>query len=90
MQELSDEQVKADIMYRLFRKDCWGAKYLPVNTIVHWIGKHVKRNGKRVEKMIRELVKEGYLLVHKKGGTISLNSTRSHEISEYIEKNSPK
>ncbi len=84
---LSDEQIKADIMYRLSRKDCWGARYLPTDTIVHWMGKHIKRNGKRVEGMIKELVKEGYLFVHKKGGTISLNPSRSREIAEYIQKN---
>lgn len=86
---LSDEQIKADIMNKLLRKDCWGAKYLPVDTLVHWIGKQVKRNGKRVEKLIRELVKEGYLFIHKKGGTVSLNPSRSREISEYIERNPP-
>jgi len=85
--ELSDEEIKADIMYKLFRKDCWGAKYLPFDAMVHWIGKQVKRNGKRVEKMMKELIKEGYLFVHKKGDTISLNSSRSKEIAEYIQKN---
>jgi DNA-binding transcriptional regulator YhcF (GntR family) len=85
--ELSDEQIKADIMNRLLRKDCWGAKYLPVDTLVNWMGKQVKRNGRRVEKMIKELVREGYLFIHKKGGTISLNSSRSREIAEYIQNN---
>lgn len=86
-EELSDEEMRAEIMSRLLRKDCWGAKYLPADTIIHWLGKNVKRNGKRVEKTIKELVKEGYLFIHKKGGTISLNPSRSREIVEYVRKN---
>jgi hypothetical protein len=85
-EELSDEQIRADIMSTLLRKNCWGAKYLPVDTIINWLGKHVKRDGKRVEKIIKEMTKEGYLFVHKKGGTISLNPSRSREIAEYIQK----
>ncbi|MEM1569249.1 MAG: hypothetical protein QXG56_00810 [Candidatus Bathyarchaeia archaeon] len=27
---ISDAEIKADIMNRLLRKHCWGAKYLPV------------------------------------------------------------
>lgn len=88
--EMTDEQLRAAIMEFLRQKGRWGAHYFPVDTLVHWIGKRVKRNGKRVEKMIKELVKEGYLFVHKKGGTVSLNPARSREISEYIGKNPPK
>lgn len=69
----SDEEIKADAMNRLMRKGCWGARYLPVDSLVHWLSKKVKRNGKRIRRLIKELVKEGYLLVHKGGKTISLN-----------------
>jgi len=58
--------------------------------MVNWLGKKVKRNGRRVERMIKELVRDGYLFVHKKGGTVSLNPSRGQEISEYVEKNPPK
>jgi len=82
----SDEEIKADIMNRLMRKGCWGAKYLPLESLIRWISKKVKKNGKRIRRLIKELVKEGYILTHKGGKTISLNPTLSKEIVEYIEK----
>lgn len=85
--DLTDDQIKADLMYRLLRKNCWGAKYLPLDTLVNWIGGHVKRNGKRVRRCVDELNKDGYLIAHKKGETVSLNPTRSKEISEFVDRN---
>jgi len=82
----SDEEIKADIMNRLMRKGCWGARYLPVDSLVHWLSKKVERNGKRISRLIKDLVKEGYLLVHKGGRTISLNPALSRQIIEYIER----
>lgn len=81
---ISDTEIKADVMNRLIRKSCWGAKYLPLSTIVNWLGRHIMNNGKRVRICIEELVKEGYLLYHEKGETISLNPARSKEIIEFI------
>jgi hypothetical protein len=85
-QELTDEEIKADIMNRLLRKDCWGAKYLPLVTLVNWLASKVKRDGKRVRKLIKELVNEGYLLLHKGGNTVSLNPVLSKEIIDYVER----
>ncbi len=85
--DLTDDQMKADIMYRLLRKTCWGAKYLPVDTLVNWIGKQVKRDGKRASKVIDDLHKEGYLLLHKRGEMVSLNPARSKEIAQFVERN---
>jgi len=83
-QEISDEEIKADIMYRLLRKHCWGAKYLPLDTLINWMSKQIRRNGRRVRRCVEELTKEGYILLHKRGEAISLNPTRSREIAEYI------
>jgi len=85
-QELSDEETKADIMNKLMRKNCWGAKYLPLDSLVNWLAKKVKRNGKRIRRVIRTLVNEEYLLLHKGGKTVSLNPILSREIIEHIEK----
>lgn len=84
--DITDEEIKADVMNRLLRKGCWGAKYLPVDSLVNWLAKRVKRNGKRVRKIIKELVKDGYLLLHKGGQTASLNPSMSGEIIDYIER----
>lgn len=81
---LTDEEIKADLMNKLFRRHCWGARYFPVNTLVRWLGKKVKKNGKRVMRAIKQLVNEGYILLHKKGKTISLNPAKTREIFEFI------
>ncbi|MEM3061844.1 MAG: hypothetical protein QW265_05515 [Candidatus Bathyarchaeia archaeon] len=85
-QEISDEEIKADLMHRLLRKHCWEAKYLPMDTLVNWVSKKIKGNGKRIRKCIGELVKEGHIILHKGGRAISLSSMKSREIAEYIKK----
>jgi len=83
---LSDDQLKADIMNRLLRRHCWGAKYLPVDTLVRWLSKKIKKDGKRVERIIKQLVNEGFLILHKRGETVSLNPAKSKEVIEFIRK----
>jgi hypothetical protein len=83
--EVTDEEIKADIINKLLRKGCWEAKYLPVDTLINWLAKKVKKDGKRIRKIVKELVNEGYLLMHKGGQTVSLNPARSREIINYIE-----
>jgi predicted RNA binding protein YcfA (HicA-like mRNA interferase family) len=46
----------------------------------------VKNDGKKIKKIIKGLIDDGYLLVHKKGEAILLNPTKSREIIEYIKK----
>ena len=82
----TDSEITADIMNRLMRRNCWGAKYLPLDTLVNWLSRRVKKNGKRIKKIVRELVNDGYLLLHKGGRTISLNPAMSKEIIEYVER----
>jgi hypothetical protein len=84
--EMADPEIKADVMNRLLRRNCWGAKYLPKDTLVNWLAKRVKSIGKRVRNLIKALVNEGYLLLHKGGKTASLNPVRSRDIIEYIER----
>lgn len=84
MIELADEQLRLAIMEFLAKKGRWGAHYYPIDTIVNWMGKKVRRDGKRVRRMIKELVNSGYLLVHKRGDTVSLNPARSKEIIELL------
>ena len=84
--ELTDEQIKADIMYKLLRRSCWGAKYLPIDTLVNWMGKQIKGNGKNVGIMIKALAKDGYLILQKRNTTASLNPRTKREIMEFIEK----
>ena len=53
--EKTDEQLSAAIMEFLQQKGRWGAHYFPVDTMVNWFGRKVKRNGKRVERTIKNL-----------------------------------
>ena len=84
--ELSEQEIKADLMHRLLRKHCWGARYLPLDTIVRWMSGKIKRNGRRIQRAVRQLVNDGYLILHKRGKTVSLNPTKSREIVDFIRK----
>jgi hypothetical protein len=84
--ELTDEQVKASILEFLVKKGRWGVHYFPLETLVNWLGKKVRRNGKRVRKSVKDLIDESYILVHKRGGMVSLNPTRTKEIAEYVKR----
>jgi len=83
---LSDQQVKAVILGKLRNRGSWGARYTPLDSLVRWLGKKIKRNGKRIQRAVRQLVNDRYLLLHKKGATVSLNSARSREILEFIKR----
>ncbi len=61
MSEYSNDEIKADILNRLMRRGCWRGRYLPLESLVHWLSKKVKRNGKRVRRLIKEVVKERYI-----------------------------
>jgi len=83
-QGLTDRRVKLALLEFLVRKGRWGAHYFPVETIVNWFSRKIEQDGKRTRRLIDELVKEGYALFHKRGGTISLNPARSNEILDLI------
>jgi glutamate-1-semialdehyde aminotransferase len=59
---------------------------LPIDMLVNWMARKVKPDGKMVKKLIKQLVNEGFLIPHKKGETVSLNSAKSEEIIEYIKR----
>lgn len=80
----TDAEIKADFMDRLIRKHCWGAKYLPLDSLINWIAKQIKKDGRRVRKCVEDLAKDGYLLLHKRGEAVSLNPAKSKEIAEYV------
>jgi ribosomal protein S19E (S16A) len=85
-QAYSDAEVRVLILNFLVRHGRWGAHYYPSDSLVNKIARIVKNNGKRVRKIVKELVKEGFLLLHKKGETVSLNVTRKLDIIDYIER----
>lgn len=86
MSEIADAEAKAAILSLLEKKGRWGAHYLPLDTMINWLSRKVRRDGKRINRCVEDLAKEGFLLLHKKGNTVSLNPSRSQEIVAFIRK----
>ncbi|HLC31525.1 MAG TPA: hypothetical protein VJK51_02575 [Candidatus Nanoarchaeia archaeon] len=76
------ELEKAQVMFKLARKNNWGHRYDRTE--------HFKRF-QNLNDIIKELSKEGWLLLYKKPNYlgISLNTQHKKEIVELIEKNMP-
>lgn len=84
--EYADTELKALVLDLLQRRGRWGAHYFPLDTLVNKLSHVVKDNGKRIRRMVKELLDEGYLLVHKEGETLSLNPAKNREIIDYVRK----
>jgi len=82
--DYSDSEVRALILDWLVRHGRWGAHYFPLDTLINKLSHVVRNNGKRVRKFVKELAQEDYLLVHKGGETVSLNSSMNRDILEYV------
>lgn len=84
--DYSDEELKALILNFIMRKGRWGEHYFPLDTMSNWLGQVVRNNGKNVRKKVKELAKEGYLILHKGNTTASLNPQAKQQIMEYIDR----
>lgn len=82
--QITDDQVTASILEFLLKKGKWGSHYYPLDTMVRWLAKKVMRDGKRVKACMKALMNERYILIHKRGKTVSLNPRMSKEIMEFI------
>lgn len=82
--ELWEREIKLAIIEFLVKKGRWGAHYFPLETLVNWFSKKIRKNGKVLRRCIKSLIKGGIILVHKKGNTISLNPVKIKEISRMI------
>ena len=83
--ELSKQEIKEEVINRLFRRGSWGSRYSNRQAIEKWVGSQVKDDGKQVGKALDELVKDFLVLEHKKGKTISLNTRRKKDIMKIID-----
>ncbi len=81
----AEKEVKIIVLDKLRKRGCWGGRYAPLDSLMRWLGRKVKRNGRRVRRAINQLVNEGYLILHKRGKRVSLNPTRSREIIKLVE-----
>ena len=50
-----------------------------------WVSSGIKRNGKRVTRMIKELHRKRLIYTHKRGGAISLRSDKQAEIKDFMD-----
>lgn len=82
----SDEEVKAMILHALARKRKWGESHTPLINIIKWVV--IRKNGKRVKKLINELRKDGLVYVKPThyGEEVSLNFYQKEKVIEIIKK----
>jgi hypothetical protein len=85
--EYDDVELRAEILNFIMRKGRWGEHYFPIDTMANWLGQVVKNNGKNIRKKVKDLAKEGFLILHKVNTTVSLNPRLKREIEEYIQRN---
>lgn len=85
--DYADEELKALILSFIMRKGRWGEHYFPIDTMANWLAQVVRNNGKNVRKKVKDLAKEGFLILHKVNTTSSLNPRLRQEIMDYIERN---
>ena len=89
-QDLSDEQVKARILYRLALHGYYGGRHTAEENLYKGFKpQHLGAEGhKRVSRLIKELIKEGILIKKPTsyGLHIRLNAAKSGEIEEFIKK----
>lgn len=83
--EFSQEVIKARLLYHLRRKEVIGNVHTHFDTLKRGFPTHL---GKEVEKIAKELIKEGFLIAKPTsyGLQVSLNKDKLEEIEEFIQK----
>ncbi len=86
MIEDSDDKIKAMILHALARKRKWGESHTPLVNIVKRVV--IRRNGKRVKKLISELRREGLVNIKPThyGEEISLSFYQKEKVMGIIKK----
>ena len=83
--DLTDEQIKADILNRLVNAGAFGSYHLPVDQMRSWIQNKIKKNGRTVTKCIDDLARTG-LLIKTARNTMYADRQRLDETFDYIDK----
>lgn len=84
MQALSDEKIKAHVLFKLYWRRCWGGKHTAAESVKKGVPKHLA--GAYLE-AVKQLVRDGLLLSKPThyGLQISLNPGRRGEITKTAE-----
>jgi hypothetical protein len=83
--DLTDEQIKADILNRLVNAGAFGSYHIPIDQMRSWIQNKIKKDGKTVTKCIDDLTRMG-LLIKTARNTIYADRQRLDEIFDYIDR----
>jgi hypothetical protein len=85
---LSDEQIKALVLFKLHKRGNWGASHTAFDNLKKGfsdrdLGKHA---AKRVDKLARDLVRRGWILAKPThyGEQVSLNPRQHEAIMEFM------
>ena len=76
-------QLKAQLLFKMYRKGIWGGRHTPLNNLFHLMD---KSSIKESEKAVKELSNLNWVNIKISTGEkhISLNSHKSKEIKDFI------
>jgi len=83
--DLSDEEIMALILNFLLARGRWGGKYYNRQRMTKYLGIHVLRDGKKVDRCLDQLLNDRLVWGSKKGATVSLNPHLSARITSFID-----
>jgi len=77
------EQLKAQLLFKLYRKGKWGGAHTPLKNLLHLMD---NASIKESKKALKELTNLSWILIKPSTGEehISLNSHKTKEIKEFI------
>ena len=85
---LSDDEIKAGILFKLHRRGNWGASHTAFDNLGKgWNDADLGKHGvKRVDKLARELIREGWILPKPTsyGLQVSVNPRQSDAIMSFM------
>ena len=97
MEEGEVKTLKRLILQKLVRANIWGGKHTLLDFVIKGVPEHYRNThqGKKVvEKALKELTNEGWIIILEKrngkgsGEHVSLNPRKVSEIKQFIEQNS--
>lgn len=87
---LSDDEIKASILFKLHRRGNWGASHTAFDNLQKGfkdpdLGKH---GAKRIDRMARELIRQGWIVPKPTGYglQVSLNPRQSGELMAFMKR----
>jgi hypothetical protein len=90
---LSDEEIKATILFKLYKRGNWGGSHTALDNVKKGFKESELGKGglKRVEKMIRELVRSGLIIPKPTsyGLQVSLNPRQNEVIVTIMKRHFP-